>query len=402
MVPSQSGGPRHRVVIDGLYPSCDCADFELTGQPCKHLRAARIWAKQEEERERTRTPRPVPMASYIPATPKRPTYKQDWPNYNKAQNQEKHHVRELLKDLCAGLPGPVSQRGTKGGQTPIAVSDAVFSIVYKVYTGLSARRFKCDLDDAQAAGYLTKRLCHNSVLKAMESESLTPILKDLIGQTALPLAAVETTFAVDSSGFCTNKFRRWFDHKWGGERSEHVWVKIHLACGVVTNIVTAADILDMNAGDAPQFPALIDATAEGFTVERVCADMAYPSNKNYETVERHGAVLYAPFKTSSTGAVGGLYRKAFHYFQLHREEFLAKYHARSNVESTFSGIKRKMGDSVRSKSDTAMKNEVYCKVIAWNLTCLVHAIYEMGVVPLFWQDHDGDEPRDILKFPTIA
>ena len=48
----------------------------------------------------------------------------------------------------------------------------------------------------------------------------------------------------------------------------------------------------------------------------------------------------------------------FHYFLFRRDDFLKHYHQRSNVESTFSMIKRKFGDSVRSKGDTAMKNEV--------------------------------------------
>src|SRR4051794_9796338 len=83
LVPSQSGGPRYRVEIDGLFPSCACEDFELSNRDCKHIRAARLWARQEEVRRATGAPRPVPLKSNIPATPKRPTYKQDWPNYNK-------------------------------------------------------------------------------------------------------------------------------------------------------------------------------------------------------------------------------------------------------------------------------------------------------------------------------
>ncbi len=47
------------------------------------------------------------------------------------------------------------------------------------------------------------------------------------------------------------------------------------------------------------------------------------------------------------------------------------YHKRSNVESTFSMMKRKFGDAVRSKSDTAMVNEVLCKVLAHNLCVLI-------------------------------
>jgi len=43
-------------------------------------------------------------------------------------------------------------------------------------------------------------------------------LTRLITQSSLPLKSVECDFAVDSSGFTTNKFHRWFDHKYGQER----------------------------------------------------------------------------------------------------------------------------------------------------------------------------------------
>jgi hypothetical protein len=38
------------------------------------------------------------------------------------------------------------------------------------------------------------------------------------------------------------------------------------------------------------------------------------------------------------------------------------YHMRSNIESAYSMIKGKFGDSVRSKSDTGQINEALCKV----------------------------------------
>lgn len=69
-----------------------------------------------------------------------------------------------------------------------------------------------------------------------------------------------------------------------------------------------------------------------------------------------------------------------------RDEFLAQYHKRSNVESTFSMIKRKFGDFQRSKTDTAMVNETLCKVLAHNLVVLIHEIHELGVDPVFWGD----------------
>jgi transposase len=53
----------------------------------------------------------------------------------------------------------------------------------------------------------------------------------------------------------------------------------------------------------------------------------------------------------------------FHYFLFKRDEFLKHYHQRSNVKSTFSMMKRKFGDSLRSKTDVAMVNETLCKIL---------------------------------------
>ena len=68
-----------------------------------------------------------------------------------------------------------------------------------------------------------------------------------------------------------------------------------------------------------------------------------------------------------------------------REDFLAHYHKRSNVESTFSMMKRKFGDSLRSKTDVAMVNETLCKVLCHNLVVLIHEMYELGIDPMFWK-----------------
>ena len=73
----------------------------------------------------------------------------------------------------------------------------------------------------------------------------------------------------------------------------------------------------------------------------------------------------------------------FHCFMGNREKFLEHYHQRSNVESAFSMIKGKFGDSVRSKSDTGQINEALCKVLAHNICVLVQAMHELGIEPAF-------------------
>jgi transposase len=311
---------------------------------------------------------------------KKKTYKQNWPAYNRAQTEEKHRFQALLFDLCKMLPPDAKVPG----RPRIPMRDVVFATTFKVYSTLSSRRFMCDMKDAFAKGYMSRISHYNSVNAQLESERLTPVLEVLIQLSAVPLRAVETKFAVDSTGFSTSRFIRWFDEKYGVERSGHDWVKVHIMSGVKTNIITAVEIRGRDANDAPLFRPLVATTRQAFQIEEVSADKAYSSVKNVEAVYEADATPLIPFKLDASGARGGLWERALLYYQLHREEFLARYHQRSNVESTFSMIKAKFRDHVRSRSDVAMKNEVLCKLLAHNLVVLIQSQIELGIEPVFW------------------
>lgn len=62
-------------------------------------------------------------------------------------------------------------------------------------------------------------------------ESLTPYLRQLIAQSAALLKSIETEFAVDTSGFSTSTYVRWFDVKYGNNEDWHDWVEMHLMFG---------------------------------------------------------------------------------------------------------------------------------------------------------------------------
>ena len=82
---------------------------------------------------------------------------------------------------------------------------------------------------------------------------MTPVLRELIQASALPLRDIEVDFAQDSSGFASTAYNRWFDHKWGATKKEVRWVKVHLMCGVRSNIVTVADAGSAWSADSPYF-----------------------------------------------------------------------------------------------------------------------------------------------------
>lgn len=394
-VPSQSGNGRYKVVLGGLFPNCTCADFELIGRDCKHMIAVRNWLGEQI----TGTPaeRLSPSAK-IP----RKTYSQpSWKNYNAAQTTEKRWFLSLLSDLCRDIPQP--ERKPTRGTRPVRLSDAVFAACFKVYTGFSARRFNTDLEEAAEAGHIGGALHFNSVLNALDSEDTTPILQTLVARSASPLRSVESEFAVDSSGFSGCKFFRWYDEKYGTSRQEAEWVKAHICCGTRTNVITAAEVLERNSGDSPLLPQLVEATARGFDVREVAADKAYASVANFAAVSAVGSDFYPAFKSNATGGAGGLFEKAFHFFSLHREEYLTHYHRRSMVETTFSMVKRKFGDAVKAKGETGMRNEVLAKFVCHNICCVVSAVYELGIDPTFiGLPGEEDGPRDVIRFPARA
>jgi transposase len=136
--------------------------------------------------------------------------------------------------------------------------------------------------------------------------------------------------------------------------------------------------------DCPHLPSLLETTVQQFKVETVSADLGYSSRANLEKIESVGAFPLIPFKTCAVaGDAGSLWEKMFHYARLHSEEFFSRYHVRSNVESTFSMIKRKFGDSLRSKTDVAMRNETLAKIVCHNICCVIQEMHESGIDPTF-------------------
>jgi transposase len=115
--------------------------------------------------------------------------------------------------------------------------------------------------------------------------------------------------------------------------------------------------------------------------------MAYSSRLNLQAVANEGGKAYIPYRKNATGKSRGstLWSKMYHYFQLNRDEFMDHYHKRSNIEATNAAIKRKFGETLKSKNPTAQVNELLAKIIAYNLTVVIHEMYENGIRPEFLQ-----------------
>ena len=387
-VPSQSGNGHYQVSLaDPEF--CGCPDYAAREATCKHLYAVSFVAQRRQRSDGS-------------TVENRSMRTSDWHSYDQAQINEGDHFVTLLRSLCDET---IEQPPQANGRPKLPLSDAVFAMTLKVYSTMSTRRFMSDLRGAETKGLVDHVPSYATICRYMQDSALTPLLKALIERSALPLSTVDINFAPDSSGFATSVYHRWYDEKWQKVIKGATWVKAHIMTGVKSNVVTVADVTSTESADSPYFVPFVGITARNFTVQEVSADKAYLSRANLHAVDDIGAVAYIPFKSNSVAynpkrSHDKLWERMYHYFMYNRDEFKAHYHLRSNVESTFSIVKRKFGSAVRSKNPDAQINEVLCKILAHNIVVVIQAMYALGISATF--DLDGSVTKPSLAVADIS
>jgi hypothetical protein len=361
LVPSsKSPRKRYAVDLDPTNPSCTCPDHQQTGEKCKHIFAV----LEIRGGDAGTVPAPAP-------TPPRPNPERDWSLYNETQENEEDEFEPLLDVICRGIREPPRERG----RPPNPWSDQVFAATSKVYLEKSARRVMSRLNRAYRDGYLTKPVCFNTISSFLEKEAATDILNDLIIRTSFAAVPFERVFAADSTGFAGSKFVRWQDIKYRG-LLEHVWAKMHIMAGTETHMITAVVIKERDAADLGQLPELLRITAQNFIIEEVLCDRVYNTAANQQLIADIGARAFIPPKSTHTGRRGGIFKAKLIEWNENREESLVHYGQRAQVETAFSMIKMKFGDSLRSKNELPMKNEALAKALCHNIYCLIRMVHE--------------------------
>jgi len=372
LVKSQTGIGSYRVEWNGIQWVCNCPDFTKNGHinPCKHIVALELHLDLKFNK--------IDEKDIIPT---KVTYSQDWSRYNQSQMMEFDIFDQFLFQLVSLIEEPERQGP---GKPRMKLADKLFCCIMKEYSHLSSRRAKYLYNEAMQRQQISNSPHFNVVTKILNKKEITPLLHKLIHLTAQPLAGIEADFAIDSSGFRCSTFGAYCEYA-HGEKRRHNWLKAHICTGVYTNIVTDIIITDEHAGDSPQFKKLLRNTAKNFDINEVSADMGYSSRDNYTIVGQYGGKAFIPFKKNATGGSRGspLWKRAYHYFQLHKDEFMEHYHKRSNVESTFHAIKQKFGETIKSRNRIAQENELLCKIIAYNLTVLIHEMIELDGISDF-------------------
>jgi hypothetical protein len=373
-VRSSTGHAFYRVVKTPKGYTCECGDQDDRHLDCKHIWAV-VLSRHPEE-----------YASVLPEGESEPKFidRRDWPNYSASRKNEALEFDSLLWDLLLSVPEPERPLG-RPGRPRNSFRNELFHAIKKVYYSKSSDWTWGELTKVQQSGSgLFERVLNNTTpSRVFNRESSEGTLLRLVELAARPMQEMEEhgTVAIDSTGFATTVRPCYNDqvHSTGRKRR---FVKMHVIIGTRSHAILAIAVTDDRGADSPQLIPLIQRVIDaGFLPETFTGDKGYLSREAYSFLSEHGIDGYIPFKISNTGQSRGSpeYHRKCLQFAMHRKDFEAKYHARSNVESVFGAIKKRLQEGLRSKNQGAMFCEVLAKAICWNISALIRLSYENQV-----------------------
>ena len=378
-VRSEGGGGSYAVERTRKGWICECEAFEER-RICKHIWCVKIELK------------PAEFESVEPAPESEGKRYPRGPEYAAARKREATEFGPLLWDLLRSVDEP-PRRTCRVGRPRNSLRAQLYHATWKVYQCASQHWVYGELRRSLGSpGVLARILNDKTPSTVFNNESTAETLLRLIELSAAPFRELEDcgTLAIDSTGFSTTVRGAYSTEKHDPLR-KHRWNKGHLIIGTKTHVIAAVAVTDERGADSPQFIPLVQkAIAAGFRPSKVVADKAYVSRDAYQLLVDLGIDGYLPFRDGMTDRAEGCYEwhRKVRQFVDHRAEFDREYHARSNVESVNSSLKRRFMEGLLSKNQGAQFNEVLAKILAYNIVLLIHYSHKVNIE--FFEGGEGE------------
>lgn len=309
---------------------------------------------------------------------KKKRYPRDESLYNQIQENEFNFFLTWMPIVCR----LVEDKYQRVWDAEYSLYEILVCLCIKRYFHLSLRR------STGVISYIVKKEgmnvrvpCFKTLDIYMNDPLVGTCITEVIQLTSNPTRLIETCFATDATGVATFCFTTWlmFRLKRRVKKKEHMMA--HVTTGVKTKIVTAVDVDCKQGKDNVYFRRHVEITAENFGIKEWSGDSTYASRDNCDKVVEHGGKPYFKLKDSFTSKARGsiAWARMVDEAVNNKEEYDKHYHRRSNGESTFSAKKRKFGNFVRSRNETAKENEELFGWSCYNFTALARAYYEYDV-----------------------
>jgi transposase len=210
-----------------------------------------------------------------------------------------------------------------------------------------------------------------------------------------PIAALESIFASDATGFGTDRKSEYFrvilksqakekdakDKKVRQKTKKKDFVKLHITIGTISQMVVCAISTNGKKREPTQFKTMVEMVSSIFKIKEWLGDAGYLSREACNLVtKQHGIPFFWPKSNSTTKSKGSYaWADMITLFKTNLEYFKKHYHQRSKVESVFFVIKNYFGSRVFSRRIEGQLNEMLFKVLAYNLCRLGEVAYYMKI-----------------------
>lgn len=309
--------------------------------------------------------------------------KRYWQIITTAQNEEIKMTYELLKALMDRIEIKTNK---KVGRPTMDPKEMLFIMIIKTISIMSSRRLKSNLEFAKELGFISKVPSFSTIMRYFNKPAMTILLDSLLTISILPVendGDIES--GIDSTGFSVSKYGCWLDYRWGKEQKQkRVFRKLHIVGDMKTHCILSAQVTENfgeGSGDISQFVPLLKKAMDSFDIKIITADKAYSGRDEVSFASKNGITPYIDFRYRSKGKAKGslAWSKMYLLWQKNPQEFYRHYHKRSNVETIFNMVKSKYSSSLFTKKFIANKNEILCKILCHNLSCVIYQFFKLNI-----------------------
>lgn len=305
---------------------------------------------------------------------KRPTFrpKEGWLTYNLHRQVDQAIILTSLVTLVDGLSDANvwqhHRRGRRGTNPRLILKILAVRFLFRVSAARTLGLVDLLRQPLNIAPEI--RLPSDSTLDyRLRSGVLQGLLERLLELSLVD--ALDTTVALDSTGFATRREERkqWSTH---GKKHPKGWLKAHLSSGTQSHRVYALEVTPGEAGDAPQAIPLLRATRRrAKRVRGVVGDNAYASKAIVAEADnlRMKPTMRLRSDTASKNLPWSPWGRMVRRARKDPDAYARVYHARSNAESTNHAWKHRLGDTLWTRHPLAQASEIKLKAVLHNLGC---------------------------------
>jgi len=389
LVPSAtSNGSQYVVDTNPKEERCSCLDWSKLGGHDRPHRCKHIWAvfhvlKLADGNE-------LIMPESDEPKPK-PKIKRNWKAVNRCRTLIPHYAPHYCEMLVDGL-GPIGRMPGDNGAPGVRLRDVLLTALIRAFLNLSAAEAVVQVEIYRKAGLIrmTKVPSYNTLLRVFAKPEHMALLHRLLAGSALPLIGLESTFAIDGTGFGTSVYDHHFVQKHGEEEqkrkpTKHGWAGAQIVFGVTTLAAVAAQPTAQHAAECPFMPELVRRVrATGGRVKEWLGDAAYNAWYNVVAVEEIGATPFFDWKEGVTGKTRPAIKRMHDRFMDDQDLYWDRYRYRTLAESGMHAVKERFGYSLRSRVPDAQFAEIMLRLICHNVAQLILAVQEFDIDPRYW------------------